>query len=707
MDITLPLPASESQRLAQLKGLATLGAAPDPVLDAIAGQARELCGSAIALIGLRGERRLHIKAQVGLPDLHELPLEHSPCAQTMAGGTLFEVADTRLDTRFAAHPLVAGAAQARFYAGVPLRLSAGECVGTLCVIDRQPRRLNAAQAQALGGLAVIAGHAIDQRLAARPNPQPQAADPQFLRQLADSLPVRIAYLDRDRRYRFVNREMLRHFGRDSEQVIGRTRAELQPGVDDAHLRARAEAVLAGRAQQFEFDEPVAGQVRRFENRLVPARGSSGEVSGFFVTGIDITERAAAERALRELTMVFDNTTDLVVQADWRGQILYMNPSAQQAFGLRPGEAPTPHPFSELITAATLQLFEQTIVPAVQRGTVWVGETRVRFADRSEAPMSHMVIGHFDAQGRVERYSSVMRNISAEVLAKQEVQRQTDILRSVTEAIPATVAVVGADARYRFVNGAFERACGLPRDQILGRTAVEVLGEDEVARRRPWMKQAFAGEGVDFTLDYPLGESTCYLALSCIPLRLESGAIDGFVEVTQDITAQKREEDRLLQLSQRDPLTGLLNRAGFERSLELMLLQADLPGLAVLYIDLDDFKPVNDHHGHPAGDQVLEQFARRLAALVRPSDLVARVGGDEFVIALGGVREAAHAQLVADKVLAAASLPFGVGELKLKVGASVGVAFSSAVGRAWRELLTQADMKLLAAKASGKGRQFGA
>lgn len=706
VDSRPPLPADEHQRLARLPAHGIFDGEPAPLLDAIARQACELTDSAIGLITLLDGRWQWLRAQAGLPEVHDLPLDNPFCAHTLAGDALFEVADARLDPRFAAHPWVSGAAQVRFHAGVPLHRDSGECVGTLCVMDRRPRQLNPAQARALRGLGIIAGHAMEHGRATAPGPQPPATDPQFLRQLADSLPVRIAYLDRDRRYRFVNREMLQHFGRDGSQVIGRTRAELQPGFDDAVFRMRAQAVLAGRAQQFEFDEPVAGQLRRFENRLVPARSASGEVNGFFVTGIDITERSAAERALRELTMVFDNTTDLVVQADWRGQILYMNPSAQQAFAMRPGEAPTPHHFSALITQATLELFTQTIVPAVRGGTVWVGETRVRFADGREAPMSHMVIGHFDVQGRVERYSSVMRDISAEVLAKQEVQRQSDILRSVTEAIPATVVVVGADARYRFVNGAFERYCGLPREQILGRTAAEVLGEDEVARRRPWMKQAFAGEVVHFTLDYPAGEGSTYLALSCIPLRLESGAIDGFVGVTQDITAQKREEDRLLQLSQRDPLTGLLNRSGFERSLELLLLQQDPLGMAVLYIDLDDFKPVNDRHGHPAGDQVLEQFARRLVALVRPSDLVARVGGDEFVIALGGVREAAHAQAVADKVLAAASAPFAIGGLQLSVGACVGVAFSSAVGPAWRELLTQADMQLLAAKASGKGRQFG-
>ena len=593
-----PVLADETRRLERLRALSLLDSEPEPLFDAIVHQAGELCGTGIALISLLDERRQWFKAQVGLPGWSEVPRASAFCAYTIAGGRSLEVADARLDARFAANPLVVGTPNVRFYAGLPLCLSGGERVGTLCVMDSRPRRLDAAQIRALSGLAEIASHALEQRsvlsrqagvlrsrfeqdlreaesryrviaeeqsemvslaqadgtliyveaavqhgmatgepwdlelplttakgrriwvramgevefengravrllgafqdITERRRLEQQVADDErFLRQLADSLPLRIAYLDRER-----------------SEVIGRTRAELWPTDDDAPFSARAHAALAGQAQQFEFDETVAGQLRRFENRLIPDRTESGEVRGFFVTGIDITERNAAERALRELTTIFDNTTDFVLQADRSGQIIYMNPSARRAFGLQPDE-----------------------------------------------PL---------AQGRIEHYASVMRDISVAVLAKQEVLRQADILRSVTEAIPATVVVVGSDGRYRFVNGAFERYCGLPRERILGRSAREVLGDAEIDRRSPWVRRALAGEAVNFTLDYPARDGTTYLALSRIPLRLESGEVDGFVGVAQDITQQKREEDRLLQLAQRDPLTGLLNRTGFERGLELLL-----------------------------------------------------------------------------------------------------------------------------------------
>ena len=193
----------------------------------------------------------------------------------------------------------------------------------------------------------------------------------------------------------------------------------------------------------------------------------------------------------------------------------------------------------------------------------------------------------------------------------------------------------------------------------------------------------------------------------VPLRLSTGELDGFVAVTQDVTEHRREESRLLELSQRDPLTGLMNRAGFEQYLQRNLLEGGGPSLALLYIDLDGFKTVNDGHGHAAGDLVLQAFSKRLASLVRPTDAIARLGGDEFAIALAGVRDRAIARAVAEKVLKAAHTPFGVNNVFVRIGASIGVAFSADPVSGWSDLVDRADAQLLSAKACGKGQQQGA
>jgi diguanylate cyclase (GGDEF)-like protein/PAS domain S-box-containing protein len=409
----------------------------------------------------------------------------------------------------------------------------------------------------------------------------------FVRKITDSLPLRIAYVDRDRRFRFVNEAHCRRFGRRREEILGRSREELLGRPASPQIEAFTEGALAGVTQRFEYDDRVDGATRRFDIQLIPDIDIDGSVRGFFYTGLDITDRASAEHALRTLTL--------------------------------------------------------------------------------------------------------------------EAQAQSDILRLVTEAIPATVVVVGADGRYRFANGAFERYCGLPRDQIIGRTAVDVLGAAEVARRRPYMQRAFAGESVTFALDYATPEGTTWLQLSCIPLRLGGQGVDGFVGIAQDITSQRREQDRLTALSQRDPLTGLLNRAGFEQFLERQVDAGLGAALGLLYIDLDRFKPVNDQHGHAMGDRLLQAVARRLTGLVRPTDAVARLGGDEFVILLSDAGALAHSDAVADKVVAAIGAPFDVDGQSLRIGASVGVAFGAGAGADRGELLRRADAALYRAKASGRGR----
>ena len=191
------------------------------------------------------------------------------------------------------------------------------------------------------------------------------------------------------------------------------------------------------------------------------------------------------------------------------------------------------------------------------------------------------------------------------------------------------------------------------------------------------------------------------------VRLANGGVDGFVGMAQDITQHRQEEVRLLQLTQRDALTGLLNRAGFEEHLKRSVHDGGIASLALLYIDLDHFKRINDEYGHPMGDQVLQQFAQRLGRLVRPTDAVSRLGGDEFAIVLAGIHEIGNARTVADKVIDAAHIPFDIGALRLSIGASIGVAFGAEAGDGWRALIERADANLYRAKAAGRGRQAGA
>lgn len=160
---TPPPPDAEAQRLAALKDLVVLDSPPEPLFDTITRMASEICGTPIALISLIDEERQWFKANVGLEGVHETPRNIAFCAHAIHQDSLMEVSDASRDPRFSNNPLVTGDPHIRFYAGAPLRLSSGAKAGTLCVIDRSEKQLDAFQVRTLSMLAEMVSQALVMR----------------------------------------------------------------------------------------------------------------------------------------------------------------------------------------------------------------------------------------------------------------------------------------------------------------------------------------------------------------------------------------------------------------------------------------------------------------------------------------------------------------------------------------------------------------
>jgi diguanylate cyclase (GGDEF)-like protein/PAS domain S-box-containing protein len=173
----------------------------------------------------------------------------------------------------------------------------------------------------------------------------------------------------------------------------------------------------------------------------------------------------------------------------------------------------------------------------------------------------------------------------------------------------------------------------------------------------------------------------------------------------DTTDRKRLESKLIHDALHDPLTGLANRVLLRDHLERALARMGRgPGrVALLFVDLDDFKQVNDSFGHAAGDQILCRVAERLEASIRGEDVVGRQSGDEFAVLLGRVMDEGEAAATAERILGELRRPIGLGGAAIFVGGSIGVAVADAPGTTAEELLIQADAAMYAAKRSGKGR----
>jgi diguanylate cyclase (GGDEF)-like protein/PAS domain S-box-containing protein len=287
--------------------------------------------------------------------------------------------------------------------------------------------------------------------------------------------------------------------------------------------------------------------------------------------------------------------------------------------------------------------------------------------------------------------------------EKQVATQASILNTIVDEIPASLAILDQDMRYRLVNKVFERWRKMPRQAVIGKTLAEVMGDDEFQRSKPWLERALKGETVSYEKSYP-DRPISLITASYSPMFLEDGTVAGVVTLAHDTTAHSQERERLQRLSERDSLTGLLNRAAFETWLADASAEPDAHDIALLYVDLDHFKPVNDQFGHSAGDAVLREIADRLRALVRPSDVVARIGGDEFAIGLTGIKNLGDAQHIAGKIVAEARRPILVDNRVLRVGASVGVAADASPAQGGgKALIARADEMLYRAKRSGRDR----
>jgi diguanylate cyclase (GGDEF)-like protein len=211
-------------------------------------------------------------------------------------------------------------------------------------------------------------------------------------------------------------------------------------------------------------------------------------------------------------------------------------------------------------------------------------------------------------------------------------------------------------------------------------------------------------------DRALDEALAAKEALVVTLRDAEQALEQRVaERTQALEAANRrleaQRGMLHDMAHHDPLTGLANRLLLELRLDHALRQGERFGrpLAVLLIDLDDFKPINDIHGHAVGDSVLVEVARRLEAVVRAADTVARLGGDEFVVVLEALRGIEDAEQVAGKIVAELARPLRMEGRELRVGGSVGIALYPTHGESAHELLQHADRAMYRAKQSGRGR----
>ena len=259
----------------------------------------------------------------------------------------------------------------------------------------------------------------------------------------------------------------------------------------------------------------------------------------------------------------------------------------------------------------------------------------------------------------------------------------------------------------YVNPAFERMTGYSFEEVIGRNCRFLQREDGGQPKLDELRAAIRdGRGCRVILRNYKKDGTPFLnELRLSPVTDEKGAVANFVGVQEGVTEREAFADALEQQALHDALTGLPNRRLFAELLGRALRRPDRREgkVAVLFLDIDGFKDVNDSMGHWAGDDLLAQFSRRLEACVRPADTVARLGGDEFAVLLEGVSEEEAVDAAERMIEELRREPFVVEGRRIPATPSVGVAISGPAERGWDDLLRKADLAMHRAKEQGNAR----
>ncbi|MCB1955839.1 MAG: EAL domain-containing protein [Rhodocyclaceae bacterium] len=300
----------------------------------------------------------------------------------------------------------------------------------------------------------------------------------------------------------------------------------------------------------------------------------------------------------------------------------------------------------------------------------------------------------------------LRNYNARL--ENEVSERTARMRLASAAIENTaegVAVMDPQGRIVEVNPAFSRITGYRADEAVGRpdTILHCDRQDPAFHQR--MREVLASSGRwEGELWSRRRDGSVFLERRTVDaVRAPDGRITHLVSIFNDITDTYRKDQQLLHQALHDPLTGLGNRSLLAERLELGIAHARRDGrrLGLLYMDLDQFKSVNDSLGHPAGDRLLQAVATRLAGRLRASDTLARVGGDEFVVLMDEFADSDDCARLATQLLASLEAPFELQEATIHVRTSLGIAVYPQDGQDGDTLLKNADMALYAAKAAGR------
>lgn len=426
---------------------------------------------------------------------------------------------------------------------------------------------------------------------------------------------------------------------------------------------------------------------------------------------DITERKKTEMSLHDSEKRFrdlvETTTDWIWETDADFRYTYVSPRIKDLLGYRPEELIGKTPFDMMPDEVARQRAQNAKTYIEKQAPIDQVQTTRLHRDGHEVFVETSGLPILDGTGQLIGYRGVTRDITRRKEMENALRESETHLRDIVLHAPIGLATVSLEGRFMDANQSLSIITGYRKEELLALTFQEITHPEDLESDLDNARKLISGEIPFYKMEkrYVRKDgSIVWIQLTASLLRNPEGTPMHFIAQIEDISERIETKKRLNHLAYYDTLTDLPNRRFLIEKFEWALVQAKRHdrSLAIMFLDLDGFKQVNDGLGHDIGDELLKAVAVRLASCVRKGDIVSRQGGDEFIIVLPEISHPNDAALVAEKIIDSLKMPVEVGTHRVRIGTSIGIAVYPIDGNEDAgDLMKKADQAMYAVKASGK------
>lgn len=516
-------------------------------------------------------------------------------------------------------------------------------------------------------------------------------------------------------YAFLNQAVFERT-RLTEAAIGKTFKEVHNSDLADVLNMNYKQVLATRNVVVYTDSysSPAGDSYYSESTLTPLLDEEGKCTHIIGVVKDTTaERLAQmesqkawkrmEESRSRYRSLYDNNADAIFSLDLSGKIQTGNSTVEQLTGFSPVEIADME-FRKFIYGKDSDVLEahykQVLVGGIQ-------DFRTKFRGKSGHLIGVSVqFAPIEEENEIVGIYAVLRDMREIDHLITQYAESENRFRIIAENAHDVIVLMDYKGEILYVSPSIERVFGFDPEEFMENPPFHNVHPEDISFVRSIYKQAIQKAEkyvIEIRLEHKTNGWLCS-ELQGTPIFNEQGQFVHMLTITRDITLQKEHETKLHHYAYHDSLTGLPNRRLFKQRLsdEIVDHQTENKALAVMLLDIDHFKQINDDFGHEIGDEVIEEFSRRISQPLQNCDMAARLGGDEFVLLLPNVKTQEQVEQLAKDIQAAMEEPWYVQNGPLKVTASMGIALIPLAGATVSSILKSADQAMYKAKESGRG-----